>query len=90
MPLRIDSDIYPYLIYCIESWGNAAHCHQDPLFKVQKKIIRIITFSDHNAHTEHILNDLNILPLYMLIHNIIGIMMYKYANGMLAPPPHYE
>ena len=27
------SYIYPYLIYCIEFWGNAAHCHLDPLFK---------------------------------------------------------
>ena len=65
------SCIYPYLIYCIESWGNAAHCHLDPLFKLQNKIIRIITFSDHNAHTELIFNDLNILPLYKLIHNRI-------------------
>ena len=46
------SYIYPYLIYCIESWGNAAQCHLEPLFKLQKKIIRIITFSDYNAHTE--------------------------------------
>ena len=79
------SYIYTYLIYCIESWGNAAHCHLDPLFKLQKKIIRIITFSAHNAHTEPIFNDLNILSLYKLIHNRIGIMMYKYANGMLPP-----
>ena len=21
------SYIYPYLIYCIEAWGNATHCH---------------------------------------------------------------
>ena len=26
------SYIYPYLIYCIESWGNASNCHLDPLF----------------------------------------------------------
>ena len=57
---------------------------------LQKKIIRIINFSDHNAHTGPIFNDLNILPLYKLIHNRIGIMMYKYANGMLPPPPRYE
>ena len=22
--------IYPYFIYCIESWGNASNCHLDP------------------------------------------------------------
>ena len=59
--------IDPYLIYGIESWGNAAHCHLDPLFKLYKKIIIIITFSNHNAHTGLIFNRLNILPLYKLI-----------------------
>ena len=79
------SYIYPYLIYCIESWGNAAQCHLEPLFKLPKKNIRIITFSDYNAPTEPIFNNLNILPLYKLIHNRIGILMYKYANDMLPP-----
>ena len=78
------SYIYPYLIFGIESWGNAAHCHLDPIFILQKIFIRIITFSDHNAHTGLIFNRLNILPLYELIQNRIGIMMYKIANGMLS------
>ena len=38
------SFVYPYLIYCIEVWGNASECHLDQLFLMQKKIIRIITF----------------------------------------------
>ena len=44
-----NSYIYPYLIYCVESWGNIAKCHLDPLlFILQKKIIRIITFSSYD------------------------------------------
>ena len=31
-----NSYIYPYLIYCVESWGNASICHLDPLFVLQK------------------------------------------------------
>ena len=27
--------IFPYLIYCIEVWGNASHCHLLPLFLTQ-------------------------------------------------------
>ena len=46
------SYIYPYFIYCIEVWGNASHCHLHPLFLLQKKIIRIMTFSPYLAHTE--------------------------------------
>ena len=29
--------IYPYLIYCVESWGNAPKCHIDQLYILQKK-----------------------------------------------------
>ena len=30
-----NSYIYPYLIYCVESWGNTSICHLDPLFVLQ-------------------------------------------------------
>ena len=30
--------IYPYLIYCVEVWGNTHDCHLDPLIKIQKKV----------------------------------------------------
>ena len=30
--------MYPYLIYCIENWGNAQQTHLDPLIKIQKKL----------------------------------------------------
>ena len=40
--------IYPYLIYCVESWGNAAKCHLDPLYILHQKIVRLITFSNYN------------------------------------------
>ena len=29
--------IYPYLIYCVEVWGNTHDCHLDPLIKIQEK-----------------------------------------------------
>ena len=55
--------IYPYLIYCIEVWGNAQHTHLDPLIKIQKKSIRTITFSHYQAHTESLFERLNILDI---------------------------
>ena len=36
--------IYHYLIYCVESWGNAAKCHLDTLYILHTKIVRLITF----------------------------------------------
>ena len=79
--------IYPYLIYCVESWGNAAKCHLDPLYILHTKIVRLITFSNYNqaAHvpSECIFRELQVLPLYNLLQNRISFMMYKLLNGFL-------
>ena len=53
--------IYPYFTYCIEVWGSAAKCHVNSLFLLQKKIIRIMTFSPYLAHTAPIFIDLAIV-----------------------------
>ena len=79
------SYIYPYLIYCIESWGTASNCHIDPLYILQKRILRILTFSNYDVPSELLFRYTNILPLCKLVHYRIGIMMYKYANYLLPP-----
>ena len=40
--------IYPYLIYCVESWGNATKCHLDQLYVLPKRIVRLMTFSNYS------------------------------------------
>ena len=77
------SYIYPYLIYCIEAWGNSTNCHMEKLYLTQKKVARMISFSNYNTLSKDIFKQLNILPLNKLIVNRIGIMMYKYANNLL-------
>ena len=79
--------IYPYLIYCVESWGNAPKCRLDQLYILQKRIIRLITFSTYNqgvhVPSQFIFRELQVLPPYNLIQNRIGFMMYKSLNGLL-------
>ena len=79
--------IYPYLIYCVESWGNAPKCHLDQLYVLQKRIVRLMTFSNYNhsihVSSEYIFRELKVLPLYNLVQNRIGFMMYKLVNGLL-------
>ena len=53
--------IYPYLIYCIEVWGNANEMQLTTLVKIQKKSIRLITLSHNLDHTEPLFERLNIL-----------------------------
>ena len=53
--------IYPYLIYCIEIWGNTHNTYLLPLIKLQKKCVRIITFSHYLEYTEPLFKQLDIL-----------------------------
>ena len=52
------SFVFPYLIYCIEIWGNASAIHLEPLIKIQKKSIRAITFSEFSAPQKHFSKEL--------------------------------
>ena len=69
--------IFSYLIYCVEIWGNAANKYLDPLIKLQKKIIRVITFSQYLAHTNDLFVKLKILPFKKLVIHRIGQQMFK-------------
>ena len=98
-----NSFIYPYLIYCIEAWGNATNCHlkqlyiislfvrsrSTTLYPIQKNAIRMITFANYNTPSIDIFKNRNILPLDKLIVDRIGVMMYKYANDLLPPALNY-
>ena len=77
------SYIYPYLIYCIEIWGISPQTHLNPLLLMQKKIVRIMTFSYYYAHTAPIFRDLEILTIDQLIVHRIGTVMYKFNYGLL-------
>ena len=57
------SFVYPYLIYGSEVWGYIKKTALDPLLKVQKKIVRIISFSSYLEHTAPIFNDMKILNI---------------------------
>ena len=74
--------IFPYLIYCAEVWGCSKSVHLSPLKLIQKKIVRVITFSDILAHTAPLFKQLNILPLDKLIFHMIGLFMYKIHPNM--------
>ena len=77
------SFIYPYLIYCVEVWGNAIDTHLLPLCALQNKIVRIINCSHYKAPTNPIYYELSILPLKKVVTQRIALMMYKYSHGML-------
>ena len=75
--------IYPYLLYCLEVWGNALDSHIKPLCLLQNKAIRTVNFSHYKATSDPIYITLDILPLQKLVSHRIALMMYKYSHGML-------
>ena len=59
--------VYPYLIYCIEIWGNTHDSYLSPLIKLQKKAVRIITFSHYLEHSAPLFKQLDILNFKALV-----------------------
>ena len=55
------SFVTPYLIYCLEIWGNASDIHLQPLITTPKKPVRIIT-SSYCSHTKFLFKHLNVIP----------------------------
>ena len=75
--------VLPYISYCIEVWGNTFDKYLLPLFRLQKRVIRLITFSCYIAHTSDLFQDMKILTLSKLYILKVHIFMYKFENNML-------
>jgi hypothetical protein len=79
------SFIYPYITYCIETWGAACTTHMSSLVKLQKKIIRIITSSPPRTHSADLFNKLNMLPIHKIYQNQVATFMFKVVNETVPP-----
>ena len=75
--------MYPYLIYGVEIWGNACSIYLNPLVKLQKKFLRIITFSSYLEHTEPLFQNLEILNFQKLVIHRIAMLMFKNSKQMV-------
>ena len=75
--------VYPHITYGIEVWGNAASVHTLPLFRLQKKIIRIISMANYRAPSEPLFNNLQLLPLNKIYMYRVLFFMYKFVNNRL-------
>ena len=55
--------VYSHLQYCISTWEVASAGVLDPLYELQKRIIRIITKSPYKPHTTPLFKKLNKLKI---------------------------
>ena len=75
--------IYPYLSYGNIAWGNTYSTRLQPIRRLHKKIIRLITFSKFSDHTSPLFRELSILPLEDINNEGIALFMFRYFNNML-------
>ena len=58
--------MYLYLTHWVEVWGGTGDVYLMSLFKLQKRVVRIMKSLPHRAHTESIFLDLKLLNIYQL------------------------
>ena len=71
--------VQSHLNYAILTWGYS--CNR--LEKLQKRLIRIITWSKYNAHTKPLLKQLELLKLSDLLELSALKFYFKYLHGSL-------
>ena len=84
--------ILPHLQYCSPIWCSTYPTHLLPLFRLQKKIIRIITNSNYFEHTQPLFRTSNILKIYDIHRVQVAIYMFKLlhtTNNTLLPQHQY-
>lgn len=77
------SMVYPHLSYCIEVWGKAPSTFVSSLFKLQKKVIRIIKSAPFRASTKPLFKDLRLLKLSQIYLHSILMFVFKHQKGLL-------
>jgi len=70
-------------MYGIIAWGNTYQTTLQLLYLLQKKVVRIITFSKFDEHSAPIFKHLNFIKIFDLVILKISIFMYKYNSKLL-------
>ena len=58
--------IYPYLFYGNVGWGNTYKTYLDKIFKLHKKLVRIMLFKEYNHESKPLFQQLNIFNIYQI------------------------
>ena len=75
--------IYPFLIYGLLAWGSTYPTTLKSIVILQKKAVRIITSSKHDAHTSVLFHQLSILKLSDLVSMHTALFMFDFYNNTI-------
>ena len=76
------SVIYPFLTYGIQVWGLTYPTYLKPVTTLQKRVVRIMTFSDPRSHSEPLLKSLRLLKFSDIIHLEILSFVYQWYHKL--------
>ena len=65
-------------------WGNTYTTRLEPIRRLQKKIVRIITFSKFTEPTVPLFKELLISPLDDINNEVIALFMFRYFENNLT------
>ena len=74
--------IYPFLTYGIQVWGLTYPTYLKPVTTLQKRVVRIMTFSDPRSHSEPLLKSLRLLKFSNIIHLEILSFVYQWYHKL--------
>ena len=78
--------VYPFLTYgIIIARGNTYPSNLQSLYILQKKCVRIITFSKFDERSSPLFKRLNIIKLFDLVTFYIALFIFKFRNNILPP-----
>ena len=73
----------PYINYCNLIWASTYASYLEPLYLLQKKAIRIITFSPPRTRSKPLFSKLNILSLHSLYKFHVSCFVFSHFNRLL-------
>ena len=75
--------VYPYLHYCIIVWGSSYKTNLCRLVSLQKRVIRIISKSAFDSHSDPIFKELELLKLFDIRKLELVKLMFSFNRSFL-------
>ena len=93
VPFTILLNIYlslieSYISYGLVAWGQAANTYQNKFVILQKRVLRVIQFSDYKSHTVPLFVSSRILPVKLVasyIMLLISVLHPRFLIYLFAP-----
>ena len=80
--------IEPYISYCNLVWSSSGKSQVlNRVLKIEKRYVRLISFSSYRAHSQPLFKKLNILTVYQ---NQLAIYMFRILNNLVPHLCHHH